>query len=344
MDGDGFSLPKDKDGPHTDGGISFTVSNKAPTPSSSSLSAAAASSSSAAASVSPALSVGPLGRRMLIEVIDSGAEAADGVAGPDPDDPTSGPGEGALSRAVPQTEEEDDADGDGGDDGDDDTIECVLALLAGILGAGEERRTDEEERVIRLLLSPLQKIAFRSVRPSAAASSSLPEKAVDFSFESNVSRTAGDVAMLILSRSYNQSKTSAAAALLGLKTLSTSQSPPQSQSLSQSQPNTVVGSDSTTGSGSGSGPGPGTPPTAFVAELQRLCSNEFLFSQSPAMQAYGARILLQYVKAAGRSSSSSSSSAATKVSFTMKCSFVYCSCVVAVDAEVGSVFTISRQV
>jgi hypothetical protein len=276
---------------------------------------------------------------MLIEVIDSGAEAADGVAGPNPDDPASGPGEEALSpsHAVPQTGERNsrNLDKEEEDDGDDDTIECVLALLAGILGAGEERRTDEEERVIRLLLSPLQTIAFRSVRPSAAASSSMPEKAAVSSFETNVSRTAGDVAMLILSRSYNQSKTSAAAAaLLGPKTLSPSQSPLQSQSLSQSlsqsQPNTMVGSDSTTGPGSG--PGSGPPPTAFVAELQRLCSNEFLFSESPAMQAYGARILLQYVKAAGRtsSSSSSSSSAATKVSNTMKCSFVYCSCVVAV--------------
>jgi hypothetical protein len=45
---------------------------------------------------------------------------------------------------------------------DDSTelIECVLNLLAGILGMGQWVRSDEEEGLIRQMLAPLQEIAF----------------------------------------------------------------------------------------------------------------------------------------------------------------------------------------
>jgi hypothetical protein len=45
---------------------------------------------------------------------------------------------------------------------DDSTelIECVLSLLAGILGMGHQVRAPEEERLIRQMLAPLQEIAF----------------------------------------------------------------------------------------------------------------------------------------------------------------------------------------
>jgi hypothetical protein len=39
-------------------------------------------------------------------------------------------------------------------------IECVLSLLAGILGMGQLVRSDEEEGLIRQMLAPLQEIAF----------------------------------------------------------------------------------------------------------------------------------------------------------------------------------------
>jgi hypothetical protein len=45
---------------------------------------------------------------------------------------------------------------------DDSTelIECVLSLLAGILGMGQQVRSAEEEGIIRQMLAPLQEIAF----------------------------------------------------------------------------------------------------------------------------------------------------------------------------------------
>jgi hypothetical protein len=45
---------------------------------------------------------------------------------------------------------------------DDSTelIECVLSLLAGILGMGQQVRSPEEERLIRQMSAPLQEIAF----------------------------------------------------------------------------------------------------------------------------------------------------------------------------------------
>lgn len=119
-------------------------------------------------------------RRPLIQVLSSEDHpAAQSV--PAPDDLASNPQTEAVTEAEDQSE----------------LIECVLGLLAGILGLGEQRRTTEEEVLIRSLVAPLQIIAFR--RPPTRAA------VADGVHEDSTAETASDVALMILSRSYHLS-------------------------------------------------------------------------------------------------------------------------------------------
>jgi hypothetical protein len=79
-----------------------------------------------------------------------------------------------------------------------------------------------------------------------------------------VAQTAGDVALMILSRSYSQTHPAAANA-----------------ANAAAQTN---------------GPATGAVQETFPMLLERMKTSEFLFADSPAMRGYGTRILLQYVQ------------------------------------------------
>jgi hypothetical protein len=151
-------------------------------------------------------------------------------------------------------------------------VECVLSLLAGILGMGQQLRAPAEEALIREMLEPLQVIAFHSDEsPEGSRFMYLPFIVLwlavcDVMLILSVllpgvtlAQTAGDVALMILSRSYNQSHPNASTA----KTHS---------------------------------PNAGTAQESFPMLLTRMKTSEFLFADSPAMRGYGTRILLQYVQ------------------------------------------------
>lgn len=148
-------------------------------------------------------------------------------------------------------------------------IECVLGLLAGILGMGQQMRPAEEEGLIRQLLPPLQEIAFGTTEGACyigddgafawAWSNSVPP--VLLLLETSIAQSARDVALMILSRAYHQTHPDAA-----------------------TQPT----ADPAAGASEGA--------DTLSQLLARLRSPEYLFSDSPAMRAYGARILLQRIQ------------------------------------------------
>lgn len=145
----------------------------------------------------------------------------------------------------------------------EDLITPVLSLLATILHLGHALRSDAEEALIRSLLPPLQTIAFRATPAITAVQGNQNTLHVDEKEDGaeeaggDVAQTASDVALMILSRSYQQSHPSA--------TLN---------------PSTSADSFSTTAE-------------TFLQLIKRMQSNAFLFSESPAMRGYATRILLQ---------------------------------------------------
>jgi hypothetical protein len=91
------------------------------------------------------------------------------VIGGDSDSETDPPNNTAVGTADRPTQQDDDhhsdrhsSSKDTAEPADDSTglIECVLSLLAGILGMGQQVRSPEEERLIRQMSAPLQEIAF----------------------------------------------------------------------------------------------------------------------------------------------------------------------------------------
>ena len=151
----------------------------------------------------------------------------------------------------------------------EDLITPVLSLLATILHLGQARRSAAEEALIRTLLPPLQTIAFRApASVSTGDESKLKHEgghdvyegnAVEVSVE-NVAQTASDVALMILSRSYQQTHSTA------MKDASVAADPPSNAA------------------------------ETFLQLVARLQSSEFLFSDSPAMRGYATRILLQHLQ------------------------------------------------
>lgn len=205
-------------------------------------------------------------RRPLIQVLSSTDEPNDlDLTTPAAADHSPASATPATAAALADMESTD-------DDDQGELIESVLALLAGILGLGQQRRTPEEEALIKSLVAPLQVIAFR--RPPYHGSSGEPEAAdgseggEGVSAEDTISQAASDVALTILSRSYNLSHPA------GTKS---SQLPSTAAALTEETATR-------------------TTAEPFAQVLQRMCNAEYLFSDSPAMRGYGTRILLQHVR------------------------------------------------
>lgn len=133
---------------------------------------------------------------------------------------------------------------------DPELITSVLGLIAAILSMGHDRRPDAEEALIRSLLEPLQAIAFRAPR-----SEEVRVVAEGKEEDTSVAQTASDVALMILSRSYQQSHPEVASSSSMWDTPSSAET--------------------------------------FAQMLARMRSPLFLFSESPAMRGYATRIILQ---------------------------------------------------
>jgi hypothetical protein len=140
---------------------------------------------------------------------------------------------------------------------DPEMIASVLGLLAAILSLGHDRRPDDEEALIRSLLQPLQLIAFRARDSSGSIDVIGDTGGDDQQGTSSIGETASDVALMILSRSYQQTH------------------PDRSSERVSSNDR--------------------LPTECFEDMIARMRTSEFLFADSPAMRGYGTRIIMQNV-------------------------------------------------